>query len=191
MNRSDRNMNNSPARPGAESPEAARRRRIEAAIRDYQQPLLRYVARLLHNATLAQDVVQNVFVKLCRQWQPRGEVEESLKPWLYRVAHNEAVDLVRREERRRDLHQRSAETVANLQHERAEAAATAEKHQQVLAALHCLKPAERQVILLRLQEGLSYQEIATVIGRPTGSVGALLHTAVKKLSLQVQRRDEP
>jgi len=183
-------MYNHPAQPGAETPAAARRRRIEAAIRDYQQPLLRYVARLLHNATLAQDVVQNVFVKLCRQWQPRGEVEESLKPWLYRVAHNEAVDLVRREERRRALHQNSTEAVADLQHADAEAAASREQQAQVLAALHCLKPAERQVILLRLQEGLSYEEIATVVGRPRGTVGALLHTAVKKLSQQVQRRAE-
>ena len=43
---------------------------MEAVIDAYQAPLLRYAARVLNNATLAQDVVQNVLIKLFRQWQP-------------------------------------------------------------------------------------------------------------------------
>jgi len=52
----------------------------------------------------------------------------------------------------------------------------------VLANLRKLDLAERQVVLLRLQEGLSYKEISRITGRTEGNVGCLLHHAVKKLS---------
>jgi RNA polymerase sigma-70 factor (ECF subfamily) len=170
-------------------PIALRQRRIDAVVREYQQPLLRYAARLLRNPTLAQDVVQNVFVKLFRQWKPRQEADESLKPWLYRVAHNEAVDLIRHEERRRSLHDRGA-AEAELTHEPTHSDPPPdERRALVLDCLDRLDPAERQVVLLRLQQGLSYDEIATAMGRPRGTVGALLHTAVKKLSRHVRRKE--
>ncbi len=166
-----------------------RRQRIAAVVRDYQQPLLRYTARLLRNATLAQDVVQTVFIKLCQNWQPRQEADEDLKPWLFRVAHNEAVDLIRGEERRKRLHERGAaeeEIRSGGLHADPE---PDDRRMLVLSCLGALCPDERQVILLRLQQNMSYDEIAAVIGRPRGTVGALLHTAVKKLARQVGRKE--
>lgn len=169
-------------------PTTLRQRRIEAVVREYQQPLLRYAARLLRNPTLAQDVVQNVFIKLFRQWQPRQEADESLKPWLFRVAHNEAVDLIRHEERRRSLHDRGA-TEAGPDGGLHSDPRPDERHALVLECLDRLDPGERQVVLLRLQQGLSYDEIAAIVGRPRGTVGALLHTAVQKLSRHVRRKE--
>jgi len=167
-----------------------RRQRIAAAVRDYQQPLLRYTARLLRNATLAQDVVQTVFIKLFRDWQPRQEAGESLKPWLFRVAHNEAVDLIRGEERRRRLHERgAAEDEIRNGGLHAGPEPDDDRRTLVLSCLGALCPDERQVILLRLQQNMSYDEIAAVVGRPRGTVGALLHTAVKKLARQVGRKE--
>ena len=52
----------------------------------------------------------------------------------------------------------------------------------VLTELRRLHEREQQVVLLRLQEGLSYKEIAEVTGRTEGNVGNILHHAVKKLS---------
>ena len=53
------------------SPRARRHERLEAVVAAFETPLLRYAARLLHNPAMAQDVVQNVFIKLFRQW-PEG-----------------------------------------------------------------------------------------------------------------------
>ena len=170
-------------------PSTLRQRRIDAVVREYQQPLLRYTARLLRNPTLAQDVVQNVFVKLFRQWQPRQEADETLKPWLFRVAHNEAVDLIRHEERHRCLHERGAAETELTRDPTHSDPQPDERRALVLDCLDRLDPAERQVILLRLQQGLSYDEIAAAVGRPRGTVGALLHTAVKKLAREVGRKE--
>jgi RNA polymerase sigma-70 factor (ECF subfamily) len=56
----------------------------------------------------------------------------------------------------------------------------------VMGAVGRLPEAERQVVLLRLQEGLSYQEISRITGRSEGNVGCLLHHAVRKLGKWVK-----
>ena len=57
------------------------------------------------------------------------------------------------------------------------------------AAVAGIKRPERQVLLLRLQEGLSYEEIAGVTGRSSGYVGTLLHQAVRKLAATIQKQE--
>jgi len=171
----------------------ARQHQIEAVVREYQQPLLRYATRLLRNGTLAQDVVQGVFIKLFRQWQPSQRASPTLRQWLFRVAHNEAVDLIRAEESRRRLHERGAEEAAAVNAANADdadgAATEARRHALVLASLQILTPGERQVVLLRLQQGMSYDEIAAVTGRPRNTVGVMLHHAVRKLSEKLRGKE--
>ena len=66
-----------------------------------------------------------------------------------------------------------------------------EKRALVLEHVSELKPNEQQVLLLRLEEGLSYKEIGQITGRTVGNVGKVLHHAVKKLSLRMQALAEP
>ncbi len=178
--------------PNNSSGDALARRRcgMEAVIDSYQSPLLRYAARLLNNATLAQDVVQNAFIKLFRQWQPDMHADERLKSWLFRVVHNEAVDMIRAEERRR-RHQEGHvtlmlnETDGGLTHD----SGADERVAIVLRCMECLPPAQRQVVLLRMQQGMSYEEISAVTGKSSGYVGNLLHKAVRQLSGQVRKME--
>lgn len=152
---------------------------IDAVVAANESPLLRYVSGMIGDSHAAQDVVQSTFIKLLRKWRPGTRPSASLKAWLYRVAHNEAVDHLRREQQRVRLHLVHAQ-------ERTDVAAAprddaADRIESVLAAVRELDPAEQQVVLLRLQEGLSYQQIARVTGRTEGNVGCILHNAVKKL----------
>lgn len=164
---------------------------METIVAEYEGPLLRYAMRLVNSRASAEDVVQNVFIKLFRRWREGDREPESLKSWLYRVTHNEAVDHIRRESRLRLLHERRED-----EERRSSAGAAAgsdramdneERKQLVLGLLAKLHPREQQVILLRLQEGLSYQEISRVTGRTEGNVGNILHHAVRKLSQALRR----
>ena len=152
----------------------------------FHAPLLRYAARLLNNVTLAQDAVQNAWVKLARREPPVRDATDEVRNWLFRVVHNEAVDLVRAEARRSRLH-------ASYAAEQGEAAppdaGADEREALVLACLPTLPPLQRQVVLLRLQQGLSYSDIAEVVGETSGYVGNLLHHAVKTLAAEVKRRE--
>lgn len=161
---------------------------IEAVMTAHETALLRYATRLVRNPTLAQDVVQDTFIRFVRTWRDGAHPAEALGPWLYRVTHNVAVDYLRRENRLRFLHDRHArerEDVApagqRRQLERAEALEAARN------GLRTLDPAEQQVAVLRFQEGRSYKEIGEITGRSEGNVGCLLHHAVKNLAAHLKK----
>lgn len=158
---------------------------MEAIVSEHEPALLRYASGLLHDPHAAQDVVQNVFIKLFSQWQPKPNPSQSLRAWLFRVTHNEAIDTIRRRKRLEFLHFKHAQEEASAQVCRPED----DRMERVMAAVKRLDMPEQQVVLLRLQEGLSYQEIAAITGRSEGNVGCLLHHAVKKLSRLVQQAD--
>ena len=163
---------------------------LTAVIGAFQAPLLRYAARLLNNVTLAQDAVQNTLVKLARRAPPAEAPTDEVRNWLFRVAHNEAVDLIRAEERKRRLHetyaqQTDCETGCHLGFD----TGTDEREELVLACISVLSPLQKQVVLLRLQQGLSYDEIGKIVGEKSGYVGNLLHHAVKALAAEVKRRE--
>jgi RNA polymerase sigma-70 factor (ECF subfamily) len=167
-----------------------RERGMEAVIDAYQAPLLRYATRVLNNAALAQDVVQNVLVKLFRQWQPGMQPDDRLKNWLFRVTHNEAVDQIRGEARRRRLQAEQEVEVDCATGGVHTDPQPDERETVVLGCLDVLEPNQKQVVLLRLQQGMSYEEISSVTGQSVGYVGNLLHFAVKRLAAEVRRREE-
>jgi len=163
-------------------------RAMEAIVAEHETALLRYATRIVNSPTAAQDVVQNVFIKLFRQWREGTHPSDKLKGWLFRVTHNEAVDFIRRESRLRVLHEKQAkQATADCPDGIHCATAEDERRQMVLRSLRKLHPREQQIVLLRLEEGLSYTEIAKITGRTEGNVGNILHHAVLKLSRQVKR----
>ena len=156
---------------------------IEAVVAQHEAALLRYAARLAGNPVIAQDIVQDAFVRLVRHWRDGDRPAVPLVPWLYRVTHNLAVDYIRHEDRLQMLHARQAEELApdvpagqRRQVERHEALAWTHRF------LRELDPAEQQVAILRMQEGRSYKEISALTGRSVGNVGCLLHHATKHLA---------
>lgn len=155
-----------------------------AILAAHEAPLLRYVARLVNDREAARDVVQDTFIKLFRAWRPGTRPSVNLRAWLYRVAHHAAVDVVRKERRRRAWRERAAreqrETPPGRPRPEGDRAAL------VLEQVSRLEPAERQVLVLRLEEGLSYREIGIVTGRTEGNVGCLLHHAVTKLAARLR-----
>lgn len=160
---------------------------IEEVMEQYQSQLLRYATRVLNNAEAAQDVVQDAFVRLYRNWKKVLGRGVPIKGWLYRTTHNAAVDYIRKESRLRDLHDRQSDFT--------ELSPSGDEVQQeldsryalVLQNLGVLTAKEREVLVLRLQEGMSYKEIAQVIRRSEGYVGTLIHTATKKLGQRLRR----
>jgi RNA polymerase sigma-70 factor (ECF subfamily) len=148
--------------------------------------LLRYAERLVRNPHSAQDVVQQVFVRFSHLSPKKKPKAGSLKAWLYRSTHNQAVDLIRAEQRRKKLHEAQGEHKELYQPE----STNVHREQQVLDNLYRLKEQEQQVLLLRLQEGLSYKEISEITGLKEGHIGYLLHQAVHTLSSHFETSGE-
>ncbi len=164
---------------------------FERVSRLYETALLRYAARLLNDASVAQDIVQLVFLRYLRCCERITLTPATVKSWLYRVTHNLAVDHIRHEQRRV---RNESEGVATLrerrQHDEEDQALHADRCRRVLDCLPQLPRPEREILILRLQQGLSYREIAHVTGRSEGNVGCLLHHAVEKMKRLCSESEE-
>ncbi len=161
---------------------------MEGIMSQYQAALLRYATRVLNNADAAQDVVQEAFIRLHENWDKVMKRRVPVKGWLFRTTHNAAVDYIRKESRLRLLHERqSKQDDCNTSNSAEEQRDRDERLELVLAHLSTLLPREREVLVLRMQEEMSYKEIAAVIRRSEGYVGSLIHTATKKLTQSLRQ----
>lgn len=161
---------------------------MRCVIRSYESNLLRYAQRLVCDFHSAEDIVQSAFVKLFRSWKKIKNREQTLNSWLYRVVHNEAVDLIRKENNYKNLLNQHAEE-KKFNDSRTNNDQKEYKKQLILKNIDCLAPAEKDVFLLRLEEGLSYKDIALITNRSVGNVGKLLHRAVVKVTKAVRYAD--
>jgi RNA polymerase sigma-70 factor (ECF subfamily) len=151
---------------------------LESMLEAYQGPLIRYAYRLLRDRHLAEDMVQEAFLRYVRRPLAYGEPRQRVA-WLYRVVHNLCVDWLTRESKRSEIYERIGRQHP-IQNVDARAVAMDNWHalQRYLARL---SDDQRRVVLLFFEEGLSYKEIAVVTGFSMSNVGMLLHRALKKL----------
>ena len=171
----------------------------EALIQSYQQPVYNLVCRLLWDTSDACDVVQEVFLKVFRKVGSfRGE--SSLKTWIYRIAVNEAHNHCRwsGRHRKQEVDLESGEDMKNYRDvlpspDRSpfEYVLELEQHKFVEAALADLNPSFRSVLVLRDVEGLSYEEIAEILGLPLGTVKSRILRGREALRAKLEKRLEP
>lgn len=152
---------------------------LRDALERHEGPLMRYACRLVGDVEQARDVVQETFLRLCRE-NP-ADLDGHLAPWLYRVCRSRVLDLKRKEGRMRELAEEIATPFISqepLPDYRAEAR---DDHAAVTRWLSTLPVNQQEVVRLKFQGGLSYKEISEVTNLTVTNVGFLLHTAIKAL----------
>jgi RNA polymerase sigma-70 factor (ECF subfamily) len=162
---------------------------IRKALDEHEAPLLRYVASLTGDAESARDIVQDAFLRLCSQ--ERGAVEKHLAQWLFTVARNRALDRLRKEGRLSPLTEGVLEHRESPTPSPSSAAESRDSVRNVLALVDRLPPNQREVVRLKFQNQLSYQEISGMTALSVGNVGFLLHTALKTLRQQLANLERP
>ena len=155
----------------------------------YQGKVYAMVFGMIRNREDARDITQETFVKAYRNLES-FRLEASFYTWIYRIAMNLAIDWTRRAKRRAtsefddSVASRDADGgIAEVHHEESPSRSLERKQlrRQIMDALEKLPEDQRQVILLRELEGLSYKEIAEVMDIPEGTVMSRLFYARKKL----------
>lgn len=144
---------------------------FEAIVHRYRRPLLRYCGRVLSPAR-AEDAVQQAFVNAYAALR-RDDAEVNLRPWLYRIAHNSALNVLRAAGD--DLVQVD-ESIDGVETP-PQALERGERFRSVVAAVQDLPERQRDAIVLQALEGLSYEEIALQLGVTGGAVRQLLNRA--------------
>ena len=146
---------------------------------DFESSLIGYAAAILNDSDRARDVVQDTFIRLCQQ--DVAKVQDNLKSWLFTVCRNRALDVLRKDKRTQPLEEIRWKKVAGPDLQPDEQADLEERLSRVMKLLDRLSDKQREVILLKFQQGLSYQEIQQITGLKSGNIGFLIHTGLKRL----------
>lgn len=148
---------------------------FEELVRRYQRPITSYIFRMVGNYESSLDVTQEVFIKVYNSLT-KYSPEYKFSTWLYRIAHNAAVDHLRRNSVNvQSLEAENSEGTFELQIE-SRGATPEQEHErsewrsEIESVVRCLPPAYRDLILLRHARDLSYDEIAEVTALPLGTV---------------------
>lgn len=153
---------------------------VKQAMAEFESPLIGYATTLLHDIDRARDVVQDTFIRLCQQ--DVGKVgQSSLKTWLFTVCRNRAFDILRKDKRVQPLDEVRWRKVAGPDLSPDQQAVHDERIAAVMNYLSRLSENQREVILLKFQQGLSYQEIQNITGLTQGNIGFLIHTGLKRV----------
>lgn len=164
-----------------------------ALVRRYEGQLYGYLRRYLNDRELADDVFQNTFLQVYTKIHQYAS-DRPVRPWLYAIATNQAIDALRRQGRHpsirlhaevedadeTDLPQlltlvecRESGPLDQLQAE--------ERRQLVRNAVDKLPDFLRQVVILAYYQGLKYKDVADIMDIPVGTVKSRLHTALCRL----------
>jgi RNA polymerase sigma factor (sigma-70 family) len=152
---------------------------VERALEDFQSPLIGYAFTILNDLDLARDVVQDTFFKLCQQ-EP-AKVRDHLKSWLFTVCRNRSLDILRKDKRSQSLNENPSQNLPDSSLQPDEEIEQQERLNQLIAYLDRLTSNQREVIILKFQQGLTYQEIQQITGLTTSNIGFLIHSGLKRL----------
>jgi RNA polymerase sigma-70 factor (ECF subfamily) len=156
---------------------------ITEIIKEREAPLLRYAGRLIRDSETARDVVQEVFIKYVRISQDQGRAKiDNIQAWLYKVTRNMCLDHLK--SKRVQLEIPIDDKIANFAGGESPDGTFEKEDAMTLVRkkLMELEPRDREVVILKIEHGRSYKEIAEIMGITVTNVGFILHTAIKKLA---------
>jgi len=157
-------------------------------------PIYSYLSTQVRRREDAEDLTGQVFLEAMRSVRRFSGDASAFKGWLFRIAHNRAVDLARRLGRRPEATLDEAESIPDLD-DPEERAITRVAYQRIWLAVRALPEQQRRVVTLRLGAGLTAREIAEALGKRLGTVKALQHRALVTLAKSLKdlegATDEP
>ncbi|MEP6849020.1 MAG: sigma-70 family RNA polymerase sigma factor [Acidobacteriota bacterium] len=148
---------------------------FEELVRRYQRPITNYVYRMLNNYDSSLDVTQEVFIKVYNSLRKYSS-EYKFSTWLYRIAHNAAIDHMRRNSMvQQSIETENSDGTYQLQIESPNPNPEQDRERsewrlEIESVIRCLPEPYRELIVLRHSRDLSYDEIASVTSLPLGTV---------------------
>lgn len=155
---------------------------VRSLVERFQADVYGLCLRLLHHRHDAEDVTQEVFLRVFRSLK-RWDSSRPLRPWIASIAVNRCRTALAQRSRRPELADYLQDVAPGPAADDA-----AELLREIHAAVATLRPEYRTVFVLFHEQGRSYEEVALVIDRPVGTVKTWLHRARLEVLAQLQRR---
>jgi len=162
---------------------------FEELVKRYQAPIITFIYRYVGDLYSAQDLAQEAFLRIFQaapSFKPKGKVSS----WVFKIAYNLSANELKRRKRIADFHLRMSREDHNIlgrpqKNHQVEAGAR-EKEERLTAALLELPESQRAALLLKVNEGLSYLEISTILNVSVASVESLIFRARNRLKQLVK-----
>ena len=158
---------------------------LAEAYRRHAGAVFALAKRLLSDAALAEEIVQEVFLRIWNQPEKFDPERGTLRSYLLAQCHGGSVDLLRSESSRRLREERDARRTAekgyDLEHEVVDLTVA----ERLKEALHLLPAVEREAIALAYFGGHTYREVADLLDQPEGTVKSRIRAGLKRLHTEL------
>lgn len=147
---------------------------FNALVSRWEARIYNYLLRITGHSEDALDLCQDTFIKA---YQNLARLEDPARfgPWLYRIAHNEAMSHLRRPQRESELDEATAAAL------KGPSLAPVEASLAVEAALARLSPEQREAVMLKIYEGFKFEEIAAILNCPASTIKSRVYTGLELL----------
>jgi RNA polymerase sigma factor (sigma-70 family) len=152
---------------------------VQSAMADHERALTRYAAHITGDVERAREVVQDTFLKLCRQ-KP-ADIRNHLAQWLYTVCRNRALDVRRKEKRMTAISDAQLQLQPRSGPDHSIILERDDQLSDIFLILNTLPPNQQEVLRLKFQSDLSYDEISRITSLSISNVGFLIHTGLKTI----------
>lgn len=162
---------------------------ITALVAEYSTTLYRVAYSVTRNATEAEDIVQETFLRVLKHQNKLGEIRDA-RVWLVRITWNLALDRKRRGKTRPETEDVAdlVRTLPSTERRADDEAISAQEHARVLALIDQLPAKERQALLLSAVEELSTAEIAGICSTTESSIRSRIFRARRELAQLLARQ---
>jgi RNA polymerase sigma-70 factor (ECF subfamily) len=165
------------------------REAFEQLVKRYQKSLFNFIYRYLGEKSTAEDLTQEVFLRVflaARRFEERPGA--SVSTWIYRIAYHLSLNEIKRQKRFLRISNHIEDTMQGRgERSPADLIEVQALKQTVVSGLRLLPENQRAALLLRVNEGLSYQEISEVLGVSFSSVESLLFRARQTLRQHLEK----
>lgn len=160
----------------------------------YQRPVFSIIVRMVRDPALAEDLTQETFIKAFRALAT-FDPQRKLSSWLFTIAHNTTIDHLRKKAPQTvplETDDESANPMDKLPSDDRETPERAAMSRDLAAAfeqeLRAMRPEYAEILVLRFQQGLAYDEISEITGLPMGTVKTHLFRARRQLAKRLADR---
>ena len=160
----------------------------------YRGKLFAYLYCLVGHKDETEDLLQNVFIKVYKNLA-RFDQTRKFSSWIYRIAHNEAVNHIKRKYLKKFVSWEDIVTtkdqleMSSLEDDASEEWIKKERIKEVHDIVDKLPLKYKQVLILRYFSGKSYKEMAEIIGKPVNTVGTLINRAKERLHEEIKSEE--
>ena len=158
-------------------------------VQRYQNKIYSYIKRLINSREDAEDVTQEVFIKVYKNLYG-FDIKKKFSPWIYRIAHNEAVNYIKKKSYFKILSIDQNEFLKNTMtqtEDLIEKIIKNENSRKLRELLDKLSFKYKEVLVLKYYEEKSYEEISDIIRKPVNTVGTMINRAKSQLVILAKK----